>query len=158
VTEKDIETRQIEHLHLDLRDRLWSLPCFNPFPDHSGGDRLLAVQQNPQGVVYPRLVLSRRQLEDLQVLARGMSRHRLTELVVSHPKPAGGKEVLPIAVILECARLAHEPIDHVAIVNPVLPLTAKPRNPVDDAPGEPDLQFFSVEPNVNLFADKTTLD
>ena len=64
----------------------------------------------------------------------------------------------PIAVILECARLAHEPIDHMPVVNPVVPLAAKSRNPVNGPPGEPDLQFFGVEPNVDPLADKATID
>jgi hypothetical protein len=90
-------------------------------------ERLLLVQQPPQRLVHPVLALLRRQVEDRQILRDRSRRHLAHQEVVSHPESAGREHRVPIAVRLEGARLAHQPVDDVAVLDPVLAPAPQPR-------------------------------
>ena len=52
---------------------------------------------------------------------------RFTQHVVGHAEAAGGEQVLPVAVVGERSRLAHQPVDDVPVVDPVLAASTQPR-------------------------------
>ena len=47
----------------------------------------------------------------------------IDEEVVSHPKVAGGKELLPVTIVLKSPRFAHQRVDDVAIVDVMLAMS-----------------------------------
>ena len=60
--------------------------------------------------------------------------------VVGHAEPAGGEQVLAVAVVLERAGLAHQPVDDVPVVDPMLAPAPQPRQSLRPAAGVPDLE------------------
>ncbi len=69
-------------------------------------------------------------VQDSQVGASGdVGSMLVPQPVIGHPKAAGGKQILPIAVVLKGAWLAHQLIDDVPIVDRVLVLLRKTFHP-----------------------------
>jgi hypothetical protein len=117
---------------------------------------LPGVEQKPQGVVDPALSLLTRQAEDFQVLLDRAARPPVLQHVVGDPEPAGRKHRVAVAVLLERSRLAHQPVDDVAVLDAVLAPATKPRESVQFLGSVPDVERFGPDVNVNLFADQTT--
>src|SRR5512143_1051138 len=74
--------------------------------------------------------------------------------VVGHPEPAGRKHRVAVAVLLERPRLAYQPVDDVAVLDAVFAPAAEPRQALDPADAEPDLQRFGPDVDVHPFADE----
>jgi hypothetical protein len=74
--------------------------------------------------------------------------------VIGPAERAAGEQVLAIAVVGERARLAHQPVDDVAIRHPVLPLPVQPRQHVDAPLCVPDLDPLRVQPRLDPLADQ----
>jgi len=116
--------------------------------------RFLSIERKPQGVVDSALALPRRKQENLQVFldrAAGMARF---QDVIGHAKPAGGKHRVAMAIALERARLAYQPVDHVAVIDPILAPAAKPWQAVDLARAVPDVEMIDADVHIDLFADQ----
>ena len=69
----------------------------------------------------------------LQVLLRRPLRRRLAQRVVGHAEPARREQLLAVAVVRERPRLAHQPVDHVPVVDAVLAPATQPRQSLDHA-------------------------
>jgi hypothetical protein len=75
--------------------------------------------------------------------------------VVGHPEPAGGEHRVAVAVLLERSRLAHQPVDDVAVLDAMLPPATKPRQGVDLAGAVPDLQGLGHDVNLHPLTDQS---
>lgn len=122
-------------------------------------ERLSQRQQDPQSVVHRRLAVARGVLQNVQVRAAGdVGRMFGLQPVVSYPKAAVGEQVLAIAIVLERARLAHELIDNVPIVDDVLVAPHQPRQRVDQRSRVPNLHAVGMQPGLDLAADQAAVD
>lgn len=118
-------------------------------------ERFLPVEQEPQRFVDSTLALPGRELEDLEILLDRPAGPLVQEDVVGHAEPAGGEHRVAVAVLLERARLADQPVDDVAVLDAMLPSAAQPRQAVDLAGAVPDVEMVDPDVNVDLFADQT---
>lgn len=59
-------------------------------------------------------------MQDPQVVADRSCRRRRCQMIVGHAKAARRKQLGPVAIPGKCARLAHQPIDYVPVVDAVL--------------------------------------
>jgi hypothetical protein len=78
--------------------------------------------------------------------------------IVGHAKAAVGEQVLAIAVVLKGARLAHQLIDDVPIVDRVLVASHQPRQRIDLQAGIPELHAVGIQPGLDFFADQAAVD
>jgi hypothetical protein len=117
--------------------------------------RLPGVEQPPQGVVNPALSLLTRQTEDLQVLLDRAARPPVLQHVIGDPESTGRKHRVAVAVLLERSRLAHQPVDDVAVLDAMLPSATKPRQGVDLAGAVPDLQGLGHDVNIQQLTDQS---
>jgi len=116
--------------------------------------RLVAAEQQPQGLVHRGLALLRRQQEDLQVLPGRPAGAVPLQGVVGHPEPAGGEHRVAVAVLLERPRLAHQPVDHVAVLDLVLAPAPQPRQLVHPTGPVPDLHSFGPDVDLDPLTDQ----
>jgi hypothetical protein len=109
---------------MDLGHRRRLLMTLDGCTDQLRSDRLVLVNRHPQRVLHGILAVARRQLQNLQVFAGGDAGAVIAEqLIVGHAEVTGGKHVCVILVILQGARLAHQRVDHVAVIDGVLAIT-----------------------------------
>jgi hypothetical protein len=118
--------------------------------------RPIAVEQESQRLVDAALPLPGREVEDRQVILDRVTAPAVLQDVVGHPEPTGGEHRVAVAVFLERAGLAHEPVDHVAILDAVLAPAPEPRQALDPLGAKPDLEGFGSDVNIDTFADQTT--
>jgi hypothetical protein len=78
--------------------------------------------------------------------------------VVGYAKAAVGEQVLAITVILEGARLAHQLIDDVPVVDRVLVTPYQPRQRVHLDSRVPDFHALGIQPSFDLLADQTAVN
>jgi hypothetical protein len=116
--------------------------------------QLVTAEQEPQRLVDRGLALPRRQQEDLQVLLDRPAGTLPLQGVVRHPKAAGGEHRSAVPVFLERPRLAHQPVDHVAVLDAVLAPAPKPRQLVHPTGPVPDLQSFGPDVDLDPLADQ----
>ena len=84
-------------------------------------------QQTGQRSIHGALAAPRRQQQDLQVFpARHTLRLRPRQLVVSLTKPARRKQVRLVAVAGERSGFAHQPVDHMPIIDAMLIVATQP--------------------------------
>src|ERR1017187_599015 len=90
--------------------------------DSCRADRLIAwSQQNKQSRIDSDLTVSGSQLQDLQVFLAALRRTKLLlKQIEGHAEPAGGEQLVAVSVVLERARLTHQPVDDVPIVHAML--------------------------------------
>jgi hypothetical protein len=119
-----------------------------------GAQRQVAAEQKPQGLVHRGLALPRCLQEDLQVLPARPCGAVSLQGVVGHPEPARGEHGVAVAVLLERPRLAHQPVDHVAVVDLLLAPAPKPRQFVHPTGPVPDLQSFGPDMDLDPLADQ----
>lgn len=74
--------------------------------------------------------------------------------IVGQAKHTRGKQVVAVAVLGKGARLPHQPVDHVPIVDAVLVPPAQARLPLDQVLGIPDFHVLGVQAHLDLFADQ----
>lgn len=111
-------------------------------------------KQLSQNVIDDRFTFISGQIEDLQViLGRGILATTVSQRIVSHAKIACWEEVFTIAVVLERAWLANQPVNDVAIIHLVLTSTAKPWKAIDLFLSVPNFQVIGVNAHVNMLAD-----
>jgi hypothetical protein len=118
-------------------------------------ERSPLFEQEPQRLVHPDLSLPRGQVEDRQVLLDRAAGPPVLQHVVGHPESAGREHRVAVAVLLERPRLAHQPVDDVAVLDAVLPPAPEPRQGVDLAGAVPDVEGLGPDVNVNKLADQT---
>jgi hypothetical protein len=117
--------------------------------------RLPLVQQLRQRLLDPRLPLQRGPLQQPQVLpvrTPGLLRH---QGVVRPPVGHRRVQVFPVHVARERPGLAHQPVDHVPVVNVVLGLAAQPLHRLHPLLRVPHLDGLGANPYLDLRADQS---
>lgn len=76
------------------------------------------------------------------------------QAVIGQPEHAGGKQLLPIAVLGKRSRLAHQPVNDVPVIHPLLVATPQTRQPLDQMLRVPDLHPFGIKPRLDHLADQ----
>ena len=90
-------------------------------------------------------------LQILLVRSPGMP---LPQLVVGQPEPARREQITPIAIIGKSPWLPHQPVDHVPVLDPVLPLPPQPGQLLHPLLGVPHLQPLGKKPHLHPLADQ----
>jgi hypothetical protein len=153
--EQPVVHRQI-HVHdHDVGHRRGSLTLAEGLGHRVGVGRLALVEQEPQRLVHAAFSLLRGQVEDRQVILDHAAGPPVLQDVVSHPEPTGGEHRVAVAVLLERSRLAHQPVDDMAVLDAMLPSATKPRQGVDLAGAVPDLQGLDHDVNVHRLTDQS---
>jgi hypothetical protein len=93
-------------------------------------------------------------VEQVQVFRDRRARVLGVQDIVGHAKDARRKEVLAVAVLGEGPGLAHQPVNHVPIVDAMLVPATQARLPLDQLLGIPDFHVFGIQPRLDLFADQ----
>ncbi len=78
--------------------------------------------------------------------------------VVGQAKAAVGEQILAIAVVLKGARLPHQLIDEVTIVDRVLVAPHQPRQRIDLGSCVPDLHAVGIQPGFDFLANQAAVD
>jgi hypothetical protein len=116
-------------------------------------------QQAAQRVVHRRLAVVGSVLQNPQVGAYGDSGSMfVAQSVVGHSKAAVGEEVLAITVILKGARLAHQLVDDVPVVDRVFVAPYQPRQRVHLGSRVPDFHTIGIQPGFDFRADQTAVN
>jgi hypothetical protein len=100
------------------------------------------------------LALTRRQVQDPQVLLDGTLGELLDQPVIDQAEATRRKQLVPIAVVGKRPRLAHQPVDDVPVVDAVLASAAQPGTALDEALAVPDLNVVGVQARLDPFADQ----
>lgn len=112
----------------------------------------------PQQLLQDRLdaglTLPRRQVQDAQVFPGRPLRLLLDQPVVDQAEATRRKQVVPIAVVGEGPRFAHQPVDDVPVVDALLAPTAQARQAFDEALAIPHLDVVGVQACLDPFADQ----
>ena len=97
-----------------------------------------------------------RQLQQFQIgLVGHFLRMRFQQPIVGHAKIAGGKQFLAILVILERARLSHQRINHMPIVDRGSATADQSRHPLDEHALVRDLDELRRDLHVHLLTDQS---
>jgi len=111
------------------------------------------VEQEPQRIVNSAFSFLRGQVEDRQIVLDQATGPPVLQGVVGHPEPAGREHRIAVAVLLERPRLADQPVDHMAIIDPMLASPSEPGQCVDLPRPVPDVEGLGPDMNIYLFAD-----
>jgi hypothetical protein len=134
-------------------------PCRRcSFLDQSGHGRHAhagrTIEQPTKRRIDQRLALSRCQQQNLQVFPVRSSRCRRRQQVVGKAKSARRKQLGPVAIPGERARLAHQPLDHVPIIDVVLGPAAQTRHHLLLPLAVPHLDRVGIHPHFHLLIDQ----
>ena len=77
--------------------------------------------------------------------------------VVGHAKAAVGEQILAITVVVKGARLAHQLVDDVPVVDGVLGAPYQPRQRVHVHCRVPDFHAVGIQPGLDFLADQTAM-
>jgi hypothetical protein len=122
---------------------------------HSGRIHTAVLfQQLHQHRLDTRLALTCRQVQNPQVLLVRTRRLTHAQLVVGHAEVATGKHLLAVAIVGERPGLAHQPVDHVPVIDAMLATAAQPRHLLHLLLGVPHLHMLGVQPRLHLLADQ----
>lgn len=116
--------------------------------------RLAFLEQPGQHRLHPALRLPRRQVQNPQVLLDRSLRTLLEQQVVGQTKLARREQVRTVAVILEGPRLAYQPVDHVAVLDPMLATTTQTRQLLHTPLCVPHLDLLGADPRLYPLADQ----
>lgn len=109
-------------------------------------------------MIHRALVLLRRQVEDCQINFRRPLRPLFAQHVPGHAEPAGGKEILAVAVVLECARFAHQPVDDVTVIDAALPASPQAGHRFHPFLAIPDFQPLRIQARIDALPDEAAHD
>jgi len=102
------------------------------------------------------LALTRRQVQDPQVLLDGTLGVLLDQPVIDQAEAAGREQLLAVTVAGERPRLTHQPVDDVPVGDAVLAPATQPGTALDEALAVPDLDVVGVQSSLHPFADQAT--
>jgi hypothetical protein len=98
-------------------------------------------------------------MQDFQVLLdRGLLTGPRQQLVVGHPKPGCGIQMIDVLVVGESARFADQRIDHMAKVDPLLALSEQSRQAFQALVPVPEFKMVLVNQHVHFQADVFAAD
>ena len=112
------------------------------------------AQQAAQDFLYRGLAVPRRQVQDVQIVLVRRARVAGHQRVVGQPEDARREQLLTIAVLGERSRLAHQPVNDVAIVDALLVPATQPRQYLDPLLRVPDLHVLDEQPHLDVLADQ----
>jgi hypothetical protein len=124
------------------------------FLDRCGAQPAAAAPQPLQHRLNPGLALPRCQIENLHVLLGRTLRLLGQQGVICPAKPAAREQIIPVAIVGEGARLTHQPVDDVPIVDAMLASAPQPRQPFHQTLGVPNLDVVGMDPGLDPFADQ----
>jgi len=156
--QKGIELRQIRQRHDDLRRGRQYRTRLGQCDHRRGGQPRRLREQNPQCVVDSDFAVMGRVLQNRQVFLRALPFvAAVAEPVIGKAKPRRRKQVLAIGIVGESARLSHQLVDDVPIVDGVLIAADQPRSRLHVAIRVPNLNAVGVQPGFDPFADEPAL-
>lgn len=94
-------------------------------------------------------------MEDRQIILDHAAGPPVFQGVVGHPEPAGREHRVAVAVLLERPGLADRPVDHVAIIDPMLAPPTEPGHGVDLPGPVPDVEGLGPDVDIHLLADQS---
>ena len=94
-------------------------------------------------------------MQQPQVLAVRTRRHPRTQHVVGDSERGRWEQVVPVPVRRERPRLADQPVDHVPVVDAVLPATPQARHPVHHLLRVPHFHLLGIQPHLDPFTDQS---
>jgi hypothetical protein len=120
-------------------------------------DGLAHQDRVPQRVLHRVLAFTGRKSQDCQVFAdcdlRGVG---FMEHVISDSKVARREHVFAILVVLECSRLTHQRIDHMAIIDRRSAGSGQPWHPLNMIAVVRNIDPFGVDRHIDFLADQPT--
>jgi hypothetical protein len=90
----------------------------------------------------------------MHVLSGRPLRLPLPQQVVGQAKATAREQILAIAIIGEGSRFAHQPVDDVTVLDPVLATPTQTRQRFHQTLGVPHLDPLGVQPRLHLLADQ----
>lgn len=116
--------------------------------------RTTRPQQLLQRRFDPGLALTRRQVQDPQVLLDGTLGVLLDQPVIDQAEAAGREQLLAVAVAGERPRLTHQPVDDVPVVDAMFASTPQSRQAFHKLLGVPDLDVVGMNTRLDPLADQ----
>jgi len=113
------------------------------------------VEQEPQRIVNSAFSFLCGQLEDRQVILDRGAGPPVFQEVVGHPEPAGREHRIAVTVLFERPGFADQPVDNVAVIDPMLASPSEPGQRVDLPGPVPDVEGLGPDVNIDLFADQS---
>jgi hypothetical protein len=158
VLQEIIKTTQIGRFDGHVRRR-WQLHAAACQGDHGlGRERRFLSQEKTQRVVHGRLAIVGGMLQNSQVRTPcHVGSVFVAQPIVGHAKAAGGKQILAITVVVEGARLTHQLVDDVPVIDRMLVTPDQARQRVHVRARVPDFHALSMQPGFNLLAHQTAM-
>jgi hypothetical protein len=97
-------------------------------------------------------------VQDLQILLGRTLRLLGEQPVIRQPEAARREHVVAVAVVGEGARLAHQPIDDVPVLDAMLAAATQTRQAFHLLLGVPNVEVVGVDADLDAFADQPTGD
>lgn len=116
--------------------------------------RTARPQQLLQHRFDPGLALTRRQVQDPQILLDGTLAVLLDQPVIDQAEAAGREQLLAVAVAGERTRLTHQPVDDMPVVDAMLAPTTQSRQAFHQLLGVPDLEVVGMHTRLDPLADQ----
>jgi hypothetical protein len=157
--QQGIELRQIRRRHDDRRRGRQRRARLGQGDHRRGGQRGRVREQDPQRVVDRDFAVPGRVLQDLEILLRARPFvAAVAEPIVGEAEPRRREQVLAINVVGERARLPHELVDDVPVVDGVLVPADQPRQCVHGTVRVPDLDTVGEQAGFDPFTDQPAVD
>lgn len=122
-------------------------------------ERQVLHQQVTQSIVHRRLTVAGSVLQNPQVRPpRYFGSVFVVQSVVGHAKAAVGEQVLAIPIVVKRARLAHQLVDDVPVVDRVLVASHQSRQRVHLRSRVPDFHALGIQPGFHFLADQTAVE
>jgi len=112
------------------------------------------MEQLPQRLLHQCFVLPRGQVQDPQILPIGIRRLVGPQGVVGHAEVARREQLLAVTGAGKGARLTHQPVDDVPVVDAMLVTPPQARQTLDQLLGVPHLQVLDEQAHLDLLADQ----
>jgi hypothetical protein len=158
--QKGIESPQVGRFNMHVRRRGQPLSVANQFFDGLRRKRrALIAGELRQRAFDEFFALGRRQFQYPQVLLDGRSlREPRRQLIEGEAKTGRREERRPITIAGQSARLSHQPIDDVAVVDLLLAAAEEPRQRLHQLIAQVDFERRLAEENLHLPADQAAVN
>jgi hypothetical protein len=153
--EEPVVHRQV-HIHdHHVGHRPGALALAENFGQRLDIGRAISIKQEPQRLINAAFSLLGGQVEDRQVILDLAAGPPVLQEVVSHPESAGREHRIAVAVFLKRPGFADQPVDDVAIINPMSASPSEPGQGVDLPGPVPDVEGLGPDVDIDLFADQS---
>jgi hypothetical protein len=153
--EQPVVHRQI-HIHdHHISHRRRALTPVQDFRHRLDIGRASSIEEEPQRIINSAFSFLGGQVEQSQVVLDHAAGPLVFQGVIGHPEPAGREHRIAVTVLLERPGFADQPVDHVAVIDPMLASPSEPGQSVDLPGPVPDVEGFGSDVNIDLFADQS---